>query len=51
MRKEKECIETIQKLKLEHLGRIIRNPKYRLLQLVIHGKLEGWRPPGRRRIS
>ncbi|KAI5720263.1 hypothetical protein M8J77_004231 [Diaphorina citri] len=38
--------------KLQYLGHIMRKEtKYSLLQLIIQGKIDGRRGPGRRRIS
>lgn len=52
MGKEVEVIRTVKKRKLEYLGHIMRNnDRYRLLQLVLQGKVFGRRGPGRRRIS
>jgi Reverse transcriptase (RNA-dependent DNA polymerase) len=51
VKKSKEVLNTIKKKKLEYFGHVIRNEKYRLLQVVIQGKIEGKRGPGRRRIS
>lgn len=51
MHKTTECVNTIQRRKLEYLGHIMRNDKYRLLQIILQGKINGRRPPGRRRIS
>lgn len=52
MRKEKEILYQVKKRKLEYLGHIMRNPeRYRLLQLILQGKIQGRRSVGRRRIS
>ena len=52
MDKTKEVRFTVKKRKKKHLGHIMRNNKYRLLQLILQGKeKEGRRGPGRRRIS
>lgn len=51
MQKEVEVISTIKKRKLEYLGHIMRGPKYRLLQLILQGKISGTRNIGRRRVS
>lgn len=48
---ETELLYTIKKRKLEYLGHIMRNKKYELLQLIIQGKINGKRGPGRRRDS
>ncbi|VEN58388.1 unnamed protein product [Callosobruchus maculatus] len=42
----------IKERKLVYLGHIMRNEhKYRILQNIVQGKVEGRRGPGRRRIS
>jgi len=52
MQKEKELLKTIKTQKLEYLGHIMKNNnRYGLLQLIIQGKIEGNRSPGRRRVS
>lgn len=38
---ELQLIHTVQTRKLEHLGHIMRNPKYELLQLIIQGNIQG----------
>jgi hypothetical protein len=49
--KEKEIVNTIKQRKLEYLGHILRHDKYRLLQLIVQGKIDSKRGPGRRRHS
>lgn len=49
--KEKEVASTIKQRKLEYLGHILRHEKYRLLQLILQGKIDSKRGPGRRRHS
>lgn len=52
MGKDKELLLLIKTRKLEYLGHIMRNSqRYELLQLILQGKVEGRRRPGRRRIS
>lgn len=51
MKTERELMRTIKIRKLAYLGHVMRNEKYSLLQLVLQGKIEGRRPPGRRRTS
>ena len=51
MGKELEVIYEIKRRRLEYFGHIIRNGKYRLLQLVMEGKIEGRRRSGRRKTS
>lgn len=49
---EKEILNTIKQRKLEYFGYVIRNEeRYRILQLVMQGRIFGKRGPGRRRIS
>ena len=49
--KDLEVLLTLKERKLEYFGHILRNEKYSLLKLIIEGKIEGRRGPGRRRIS
>ena len=51
MGKEVEVLYEVKRRRLEYFGHILRNEKYRLLQLVIEGKIEGKRRPGRRKTS
>ncbi|KAI5717477.1 hypothetical protein M8J77_006922 [Diaphorina citri] len=52
MKKPRELMNMIKIRKLQYLGNIMRNEtKYSLLQLIIQGKIDGRRGPGRRRIS
>lgn len=51
MGKEKEISLTVKKRKLEYLGHLMRHDKYRLLQLIVQGKIDSKRGPGRRRHS
>lgn len=48
---DRELMKTIKVRKLTYLGHIMRNEKYALLQLIIQGKVNSRRGPGRRRIS
>ena len=48
---ERMILETIKKRKLGYFGHVIRGKKYELLRLIIQGKMEGKRGPGRRKIS
>lgn len=41
----------IKKRKIEYLGHVLRHDRYRLLQLIMMGKVEGRRRAGRRRKS
>lgn len=51
MEKQTEIINTVRQRKAGYFGHIMRNDKYRTLQLIIEGKIEGKRGPGRRRNS
>ena len=51
MGKEMEVLYEVKRRRLEYFGHIIRNGKYRLLQLVVEGKIEGKRRPGQRNTS
>ena len=47
MGKEMEVLYEVKRRRFEYFGHINRNGKYRLLQLVMEGKIEGKRRPGR----
>jgi hypothetical protein len=49
--KEREVGISIKKRKLEYLGHVMRHNKYRVLQLIVQGKIDSRRGPGRRRHS
>ena len=51
MGKEMEVLYEVKRRRLEYFGHIIRNEKYRLLQLVMEGKIEGKGRPGRKKTS
>jgi len=51
MNKERTILETIKKRKTAYLGHVLRQDKYRFLQLIMEGKIEGKRGPGRRQCS
>ncbi|KAL0860165.1 hypothetical protein ABMA27_010472 [Loxostege sticticalis] len=51
LKKKTELINTIKRRKLSYFGHVMRNDKYRMLQLVIQGKIAGKRSVGRRRHS
>lgn len=52
MKKCQEIINTVKERKLQYFGHVVRHPeKYKLLKIVLEGKIEGKRGPGRRRIS
>lgn len=47
----RQLLSSIKRRKLEYLGHILRNDKYRLLQLILNGKIEGTRWIGRKKLS
>lgn len=49
--KQQEVTFMIKKRKLEYFGHLMRHNKYRLQQLILQGKVDGRRGPGRRRNS
>ncbi|XP_045448929.1 uncharacterized protein LOC123657427 [Melitaea cinxia] len=51
MNKRLEIMRIVKERKLQYFGHIMRGHRYRILQLVIEGKIEGKRRPGRRKIS
>ena len=51
MKKETEILNTIKERKMSYFGHILRGDKYELMRLVVQGKVEGKRGPGRRRTS
>lgn len=48
---ERYLLLTIKKRKLLYFGHVMRNEKYRLLHLIMQGRIAGRRSAGRRRIS
>ena len=46
MGKTKEVTFTVKMRKIEYLGHIMKNNKYRLLQLILQGKVDGRRVLG-----
>lgn len=46
-----EVLYCIKSQKLQYFGHVMRNEKYRFLQLIMEGKIEGRRRPGRRKTS
>lgn len=48
---ERTLLSTIKRRKLEYFGHMIRGPKYRPLQIIMQGKVEGKRPIGRKNLS
>lgn len=51
MNKDRELLDIIKKRKTAYLGHLMRHSKYEFLQLIIEGKIEGKRGPGRRQCS
>ncbi|XP_073953527.1 uncharacterized protein [Choristoneura fumiferana] len=51
MGKHLELVKTIKQRKLCYFGHVMRNAKYRVLRLIIQGKIAGMRSVGRRRHS
>lgn len=51
MNKDKEILITVKKRKMAYFGHIMRGNKYEFLQLIMQGKINSKRGPGRRRIS
>lgn len=50
-RTQPELLVSIKKRNITYYGHIIRSEKYHFIQLIIQGKIESRRPPGRRRTS
>ena len=48
---QRELLNTVKSRKISYLGHILRGSKYRLLQLILKGKIEGHRGPGRKQQS
>ena len=48
---QRELLNTVKCRKISYLGHILRGSKYRLLQLILKGKIEGRRGPGRKQQS
>lgn len=51
MNTDRELLTSIKRRKTAYLGHVLRNKKYTLIQLIIKGKIEGKRGPGRRQIT
>lgn len=51
MRRDRELLLTTKRRKTAYLGHVYRNPKYDILKLIIEGKIDGKRGPGRRQHS
>jgi len=51
MGKQKELLNTIKERKMQYLGHVLRGERYKLLQIIIEGKVEGRRSVGRRQNS
>lgn len=48
---DRELLQHVKRRKTSYLGHIYRGPKYQLLKLIMEGKIEGQRGPGRRKCS
>lgn len=48
---ERQLLTTIKCRKISYLGHVLRGEEYRLLQLILKGKIEGRRGVGRRQMS
>ncbi|XP_050513955.1 uncharacterized protein LOC126889589 [Diabrotica virgifera virgifera] len=48
---EGDLMKMIKKRKLEYLGHIMRGSRYRMLQLILNGKIDGKRGIGRKKYS
>ena len=51
MKKQRELLTNIKKRKTAYLGHILRNEKYKILQLILEKKIEGKRGIGRKQMS
>ena len=51
LNKQHEVINNVKKRKLEYFAHVMRNDKYKLLHIIIQGKIEGKRSAGRRKTS
>lgn len=49
--KNRELLNVIKRRKISYLGHVMRGSRYRILQLIISGKIEGKRGVGRRQAS
>ncbi|KAK9879106.1 hypothetical protein WA026_003946 [Henosepilachna vigintioctopunctata] len=48
---ERVLLKNIKQRKISYLGHILRGNKYEILRLILVGKIEGRRGPGRKRHS
>ena len=51
MEKDREILLNVKKRKTAYFGHIMRSPKYRLLQLIVEGRIDGRRGVGRKQMS
>ena len=51
LHKDRKLLATVKRRKLEYFGHMLRGPKYRLLQTIMQGKVEGKRRLGRKNLS
>ena len=48
---QRKLLDLVKQRKVSYLGHIVRNDKYKLLNIILMGKIEGRRGPGRKRHS
>lgn len=51
MNKEQELLKTVKVRKLQYIGHVIRGDRYKMLRLIMDGRIEGKRSVGRRQNS
>ncbi|CAG9838836.1 unnamed protein product [Diabrotica balteata] len=51
VKKDRELLKTVKHLKMSYLRHIIRGSRYKILQLILKGKIEGRRDVGRKEVS
>ncbi|CAG9833628.1 unnamed protein product [Diabrotica balteata] len=49
--KDRELLKTVKHLKMSYLGHIVSGSRYKILQLILKGKIEGRRDVGRKQVS
>ncbi|CAG9839938.1 unnamed protein product, partial [Diabrotica balteata] len=49
--KDRELLKTVKHRKVSYLGHIVRGSRYKILQLILKGKIEGRRSVGRKQVS
>ncbi|CAG9830977.1 unnamed protein product [Diabrotica balteata] len=48
--KDRELLKTVKHRKMSYLGHIVRGSRYKILQLILKGKIEGRRGIGRKQV-